>query len=131
MVKHKEAINMIPGFEEIVEQRILKAQENGDMDDLPGTGKPLTFEDENVPEELRLSCKILKNSGFLPPELTLKKQIRHTEDLLEKLEPDSPERGKVQKKLNFLFTKLNTMRGTSRMSPMLEVYRDNIIKRMS
>ncbi len=122
---------MIPGFEEIVEKRILKAQKNGEMDNLPGMGKPLKFEDENVPEELRLSCKILKNSGFLPPELTLKKQIRHTEDLLEKLEPDSPERGKVQKKLNFLFTKLNTMRGTARMSPMLEVYRDNIIKRMS
>ncbi|HKK90501.1 MAG TPA: DnaJ family domain-containing protein [Desulfobacteraceae bacterium] len=123
---------MIPGFEEIVEQRILKAQEKGEMDNLPGKGRPLTFEDENVPEELRLSSKILKNAGFLPPELELKKQIQNTEDLLATLETDSPEKGRIQKKLNFLFTKLNTMRGSSSESSLfLELYKENIIKRMS
>ena len=123
---------MIPGFEEIVEQRILKAQEKGEMDNLPGKGRPLKFEDDNVPEELRLSSKILKNSGFLPPEVELKKQIRNTEDLLTSLDPHSPEKGRIQKKLNFLFTKLNTMRGSSSESSLfLELYRENIIKRIS
>ncbi|MFO7749477.1 MAG: DnaJ family domain-containing protein [Desulfobacteraceae bacterium] len=123
---------MIPGFEEIVEQRILKAQKKGEMDDLPGKGRPLKFEDDNVPEELRLSSKILKNSGFLPPEVELKKQIRNTEDLLATLDPHSPEKGRIQKKLNFLFTKLNTMRGSSSESSLfLELYRENIIKRIS
>ncbi len=83
---------MIPGFESIVEERIKKAQKDGEFENLPGTNKPLKFEDQNVPEEFRLSYKILKNSGFLPPEIELKKKITHAEQLLENVEPDSPER---------------------------------------
>lgn len=120
----------LPGFEAIVEKRILKAQRDGAMENLPGEGRPLKFEDANVPEELRLSNKIMKNSGFLPPEVELKKSIKHIEDLLENLEPDSPEKGRIQKKLNFLFTKLSTIRGSSGSSMFLEMYREDIIKRM-
>lgn len=122
---------MIPGFEAIVEERIRKAQERGEFDNLAGTGKPLQFEDSHIPEDLRLAHKILKNSGFLPPEVELKKQISHMESLLAGVEPDSPERQHIQKKLNYLFTKLNTVRGGSGISAQREVYRNAIIKRMS
>jgi hypothetical protein len=54
----------------IAEQRIAKAIENGDLDDLPGSGKPLELDDDSlVPEELRLAYRILKNAGFVPPEI--------------------------------------------------------------
>ena len=66
---------MIPGFEAIVEERIKKAQKDGAFDNLDGTSKPLKFEDQHVPEELRLAHKILKNAGFLPPEIEIKKKI--------------------------------------------------------
>ena len=123
---------MIPGFEALVEQRIKKAQKDGEFDNLKGTNKPLKFEDQNVPQELRLAHKILKNSGFLPPEVELKKKITQTEQLLETAQIDSPERLKVQKKLNYLFTKLNTIRGDRPCSPILsDGYRDNIIKKIS
>ncbi len=123
---------MIPGFETLVEQRIKKAQKNGEFDNLEGSNKPLRFEDQHVPEDLRLAHKILKNAGFLPPEVELKKKISQTEQLLEIAQIDSPEKVKIQKKLNYLFIKLNTIRGDRPCSPMLsDIYRENIIKKIS
>ncbi len=123
---------MIPGFEKIVEERIKKAQQEGEFDNLEGTHKPLNFEDQNVPEEFRLAHKILKNSGFLPPELELRKNIRQTEDLLQAAEIDPPERLKIQKKLSYLVTKLNTLRGDRCCSSLFsEEYRESIIQKMS
>lgn len=123
---------MIPGFEALVEERIKKAQKEGVFDNLTGMNKPLKFEDQHIPEELRLAHKILKNSGYLPPEVELKKKITQVEQLLEVAEVDSPERLKVQKKLNYLVSKLNTLRGDRPISPMVsDVYHNSIIKKMS
>jgi len=123
---------MIPGFEALVEERIKKAQKDGEFDNLEGMSKPFTFEGQYVPHELRLAHKILKNAGFLPPEVELKKKITQAEQLLEATVVDSPERLKLQKKLNYLFIKLNTIRGDSPCSPMLlDGYRDNLIKKIS
>jgi len=123
---------MIPGFEALVEERIKKAQKEGEFDNLEGTHKPLLFEDQHIPEELRLAHKILKNSGFLPPEVELKKKISHTEELLATLEIDSPQRHKIQKKLNYLTTKLSTVRGDRPISPVaFDTYRDSIVKKIS
>ncbi|WP_304511463.1 DnaJ family domain-containing protein [Desulfobacula sp.] len=123
---------MIPGFETLVEERIKKAQKDGAFDNLEGNSKPLKFEDQHIPEEFRLAHKILKNSGFLPPEVELTKKITQTEQLLEAAIIDSPERLKIQKKLNYLFVKLNTIRGDRPCSPvMADTYRNNIIKKMS
>lgn len=45
----------------IAEQRIRQAEEEGLFDNLPGKGKPLKLEDDSdVPEELRMTFKILK-----------------------------------------------------------------------
>jgi len=105
-------MQMFPGFDKIVEERIRKAQLSGDFDDLPGQGKPLRFEDDRfIPEELRLAYKILKNAGCIPPEIELKKEIHRTEDLLGAME-DTAERYRMIKRLNFLIMKLNAMRGT-------------------
>ncbi|CCK79158.1 MULTISPECIES: DnaJ family domain-containing protein [Desulfobacula] len=123
---------MIPGFEAIVEERIKKAQKEGAFDNLEGKNKPLKFEDQHVPEEFRLAHKILKNAGFLPPEVEIKKKITQTEQLLEAAQIDSPERMKIQKKLNYLLTKLNTTRGDRQCSPILtDAYRENLIKKIS
>ncbi len=123
---------MIPGFEALVEQRIKKAQKDGDFDNLEGQGKPFKLEEQHVPEELRLAHKVLKNAGFLPPELELKKKITQVEQLLGETNYDSPERSKIQKKLNYLLTKLGTTRGGATAFPVLtDEYRENIIKKLS
>ena len=42
----------------------------GDFEDLPGQGKPLNLDDDAmVPEELRTAYRMLKNAGFVPPEV--------------------------------------------------------------
>ena len=123
---------MIPGFEAIVEERIKKAQKEGKFDNLEGLNQPLKLEDESVPEECRLANKILKNSGFLPPEVELKKKITTTQDLIGATEPNSPERQRLQKKLNFLLTKLETTRSTGApKSMMTELYREQLINKLS
>jgi hypothetical protein len=54
----------------IAERRIREAQERGELDDLPGAGAPLALDDDAlIPEDLRAAYRVLKNSGFLPPEL--------------------------------------------------------------
>jgi len=123
---------MIPGFEKLVEERIKKAQKEGSFDDLEGSHKPLKLDDMNIPDDLRLAHKILKNAGFLPPEVELKKKITHTEQLLETAEIDSPQRVKIQKKLNYLLTKLSTAKGDQPCSPLLSgLYQNSIIKKIS
>ncbi len=58
---------MFTGFEKIVEERILHAQKKGEFDDLPGSGKPLVFEDDVcVSGELSLAYKILKMLTAFP-----------------------------------------------------------------
>jgi hypothetical protein len=120
---------MIPGFEKIVEERILTAQKKGDFDNLEGAGKPLNLEDlSGVPEELKLSYKILKNADCLPPEIEIKKEIHKTEDLLTGMD-DTAEKYKVMKKLNFLIMKLNSLRKSSVEFEMPEKYFSNLVER--
>ncbi len=120
---------MFPGFDKIVEERILIAQKNGEFDNLEGAGKPLRLDEmAGVPEELRLAYKILKNANCLPPEIELKKEIVRTEDLLAGME-DTAEKYKVMKKLNLLIMKLNAARNGRIEFEMPEKYMANLVER--
>lgn len=67
-------------FEAIAEQRIQEALQRGDLDGLPGSGKPLPLDDDLlVPEDLRMAYRILKNSGYVPPEVQAIKDIGELE----------------------------------------------------
>ncbi|MFD5017575.1 DnaJ family domain-containing protein [Paenibacillus sp. NPDC058367] len=67
----------------LVEQRIQESMRNGEFGDLPGHGKPLELEDlSGVPEELRMSFKIMKNSGMVPEEVSLRAECVTLEGLL-------------------------------------------------
>jgi hypothetical protein len=122
---------MITGFEKIVEERIRKAQAEGAFDNLPGAGQPLDFsQDAQVPEDLRLPYKILKNADCLPPEIALKKEIRQTEELLAQM-PDTVERYATLKKLNFLIMKFNAARQGSARFDIPQQYMAEITERLS
>ena len=121
---------MITGFEKIVEERIRRAFENGEFDDLSGAGEPLALEDDScVPEELRLAYKILKNAECLPPEVELKKDIEKTEDLLAAM-PETADKCQALKKLNFLILKLNAMRSTSIVNEIPQHYASRVVLRL-
>ncbi len=71
------------GFEAVIEQRIEEAARRGEFDDLPGAGRPLELdEDRLVPEDLRVAYHILKNAGFVPPEIQAINEIAALERLI-------------------------------------------------
>lgn len=118
---------MFTGFEKIIEERIRKAQNDGEFDNLSGSGEPLTFEDDRcVSEELRLAYKILKNADCLPPEIELKNEISQTEDLLANME-DTAEKYRLIKKLNFLILKLNSIRRGSIEFELPQKYEEKLV----
>lgn len=66
----------------LVEQKLLEAVSRGEFDDLPGAGRPLDLDDDPlVPEDLRLAYRILKNAGFVPPEIETLNEIAALERL--------------------------------------------------
>lgn len=68
---------------ELAEARIREAAERGELDNLPGAGRPMELDDDRmVPPELRMAYRILKNANCLPPELDTRREIRELEDLL-------------------------------------------------
>lgn len=70
-------------IEQLAEEKIQKGLREGSFDNLPGRGKPQNFEDDSgVPEDLRVAYKILKNAGYLPEELQLRKEMATLTDLI-------------------------------------------------
>ena len=72
-----------------IDEQIHEAQARGDFDNLPGTGKPLTFDDTPFTGDKALAYSLLKQNGYAPPEVELAKEIRiqfeKTQEKLEKL----------------------------------------------
>jgi DnaJ family protein C protein 28 len=67
-----------PGdWEKWVDQQIREAQERGEFDNLPGTGKPLDLTPNPHAQGQELSFKILKDAGFAPEWIELDKAIRN------------------------------------------------------
>ncbi|WP_324723106.1 DUF1992 domain-containing protein [Lelliottia sp. JS-SCA-14] len=89
------------------ERHILDAQRNGEFSDLPGTGQPLTLDDDTfVPAELRSAYRLLKNAGCLPPELENRKDALALADLLNSIKPDAPEAQEIRRRLTLVELKL-------------------------
>jgi hypothetical protein len=121
---------MFPGFEQIIEKKIIKAQKEGKFNDLDGAGKPLK-DDEllSIPDDLKIAYRILKNADFLPPEIELKKEIKKTEELLSKTF-DLDKKYKIIKKINFLVMKLNMLQNKSTDFEMPQHYLEKLTEKM-
>jgi hypothetical protein len=103
-------------LEKIAEDRIKQAQDEGVFDNLPGKGKPFEFEDDSlVPEDLRLTYKILKNSKCLPVELELRREIYSLRQLLDAA-TDEETRRELRKELRLLTLNLDVRRQSYRMA---------------
>ncbi len=76
-------------IDQLAEQHIRAAQEKGELSNLPGEGVPLELDDDShVPAELRSGYRLLKNAGFLPPELEMRREALEISDLLRNLDPE-------------------------------------------
>lgn len=113
----------------IAEQRILEAALRGDFDDLPGAGQPLNLDDDLlVPEELRMAYRILKNAGFVPPEVHTLKEIGALERLIQSLD-EGEERSLAQRKLRLLMHQMGNARNGNLQ--LEAAYYDRLIERLA
>ncbi len=117
-------------FQRIAENRISEAIEAGLFDNLEGKGVPLRFEDEShIPPELRMAYKILKNADCLPPELEVRKEVVRLQDLVASM-PDTAEKLKQMRRLNFYVMKLGMMRPVSAQLLEHDLYTPKILDRL-
>ena len=115
----------------IAEQKILKAMEERDLNSPRWKNKPLPLEDDHlVPEDLKIAYKILKNSGYLPPELEERKEIKKIEDLIASTE-DEHERLKQMKKLNVLLMKVEEKRAFRSNIATQDDYYRKVVEKIS
>ena len=114
----------------IAERRIQEAQERGDFDNLPGSGRPLRLEDmSHVPPELRMAFTILRNANCLPPELAERKEIQKLADLLEACE-DERERVRQMERLRFLILRTRMRHKRSLLLEEHDTYYDRLLARL-
>ncbi|VEI21546.1 Domain of uncharacterised function (DUF1992) [Serratia plymuthica] len=85
------------------ERHILDAQEKGEFDDLPGQGQPLELDDDStVPAELRSGFRLLKNAGYLPPELEDRKEALTLVKLLQEIGSQHADYAELSKRMALL-----------------------------
>lgn len=116
-------------YRDLVEMRILAAMAEGAFDNLPGAGQPLAPEDDAlVPEELRVAYRILKNAGYVPEELALRKEIASVHRMLDEA-LDGEDRRLAGKRLALLRARLAARSGERPLNLDGE-YRDRVRRRL-
>lgn len=94
-------------LDEWAERHIEKALQKGELSSLKGEGQPLILDDNShVPESLRASYHLLKNAGFLPPEMQDRKEALSLAEILSTLNGTGIENESLQKRLALLELKL-------------------------
>lgn len=94
-------------IDQLVEQHVINAQKAGEFDNLPGVGKRISLDDDSqIPEELRASYRLLKNAGYVPPELESRREALQLQQLISSLEIESDQFRQQSKQLSLLKLKL-------------------------
>ncbi len=84
-------------FSRLTDDRIRKAYEEGEFENLPGYGKKLQLEDlSNVPPEMRMAYKMMKNAGMME-EQQVRSEIEYIEDLIKNAHDDLEEQRLTQR----------------------------------
>ena len=115
----------------IAEQKIAEAMKTRDFTSEKWKNKPLPLDnDRNIPDDLKMAYKILKNSGYLPPEVEEKKEVQRLEELIVATE-DEHERLKQMKKLNVLLMKIDAKRSSPANIAQQDDYYRKVVERIS
>lgn len=100
-------------IDKLADKHITDAIDRGELDNLAGAGKPLELDNDSmVPEELRAGYRLLKNAGFLPPELKLRNEIATVEQLLAEV-TDEADAVELNRRLQLLIMRVNVAHGAS------------------
>lgn len=118
-------------IDSLAEAQIRAAIRRGELDDLPGHGKPLVLDDDSgIPEELRVAYRILRNAGCLPPQLTLRNEIRQLEDLLDQTVLEAEEQT-IRRRLCLLKARLALHGHDGELLVRERVYREKLIDKIA
>lgn len=96
-------------FDLLAEQRIADAIRRGELDHLPGAGRPLVWDDEPlVAPEQRMANRVLKNAGVTPAEVMVRREIATLRAALA--QADDAERERIRARLVMLVAGLDAAR---------------------
>ena len=96
---NNEANDAIDDHETHNEAKIRKAMADGKFDNMKGKGKPLDLRRySEIPEHLRPAYHILKNAGFVPEEVRLKKEMELIKEKIQNSKSPK-EKDKLRKEL--------------------------------
>ena len=123
---------MLSIIQTIAERKIQQAMTEGTLPDLSHwKDKPLPPDDmANVPEDLRMAYRLLKNAGYLPEEVAVRKEINRLEQLLETC-TDEKEKVRQLKKIGCLKTKLECRMGRAMKLGEDGPYYNRVVDRLS
>jgi len=77
-------------FSRIAENRIREAMEQGEFDNLPGAGEPLSLEEYfATPEDVRMAYSVLKSANCRPLEVELLNEVARLEQAVATAPDDS------------------------------------------
>ena len=115
----------------IAEQKILEAMKTRKLTSEKWKNKPLPLDDDrHIPDDLKMAYKILKNSGYLPPEIEEKKEVQRLEELIAATE-DEHERLRQMKKLNVLLMKIDAKRSKPSNIAQQDDYYRRVVERVT
>jgi hypothetical protein len=116
-------------LQNIAERKIEQYMKEGRGADLSHwKNKPLPLDDDmaNVPPHLRMAYRILRNAGYVPEELALRKEIVNIETML-KGNMDEKNTIRQMKKLDFLRCKLESRFGKKLHVDIDSPYREKMV----
>ena len=97
-------------LEKLIDQMIREAMEEGEFDDLEGTGKPVDLSAYfAMPEDFRAGHSVMKNAGVIPEEMQLLKEAHNLRQELERCEKEE-DRRKLKKSLDAKMLRYNLLR---------------------
>jgi hypothetical protein len=109
-----------PGPEKGIEASLQEAIQRGEFDHLRGKGKPLNLDAYfDMPEELRVGYTLLKNAGFVPEEVELRREIGALNERLRDTVEEAARRS-LGKRIRELQLKLDLLLERPRRRPRTE-----------
>lgn len=97
-------------LEKLIEQIIREAIEEGEFDQLEGSGKPVDLSAYfSTPEDLRAGYSVMKNAGVIPEEMQLLKEARMLRQELEHCQTEE-DKARLKKSLDEKMLRYNLLR---------------------
>ncbi|WP_223702616.1 DnaJ family domain-containing protein [Sutcliffiella deserti] len=118
-------------FFRLTDEKIKKAYEDGEFENLPGYGKRLELEDlSSVPPEMRMAYKMMKNAGMME-EQQVRSEIEYLEDLIKGAHDDLEEE-RLTRRLNeklIRFNQLMDKKKKENNSAVFKTYQSKMLNR--